>query len=177
MLLVLSVFYLDQSLPSELTAWSRILGILWCVIVALALSHIVHEWFHFLGALVGRASVTIKQRVHPLFFDFDFPSNNHSQFLWLSFGGLLGNILLIAYFALTHFQSEIVANSLLAAALGQFVFVLILELPVSLRVIAGQGPLTALTEHFSQGAPLFLRALLFGVMTASIAAATLFLMS
>lgn len=176
-LLITSVWFIDQSQASEQTTWTRLLSILWCIIVALALSHIVHEWCHFLGAAIARASVVIKRRVHPLFFDFDFPSNNSNQFLWLSLGGLAGNVLLLASLLSIHFNSSIVASSLLASALGQFVFVLVLELPVSLRVLAGETPLNALTAHFSQGAPLFAKALVLGITTGLIVALTLSLNS
>ena len=45
-------------------------------------------------------------------------------------------------------------------------FVLILELPVSIGVWRGGQPLAVLTAHFGQGGPLFLRAFAFGLATA-----------
>jgi hypothetical protein len=140
----------------------------WAFVTGLVLSHIFHEWCHFLGSVVGSATVSLKPRVHPLFFEFDLDANSHTQFILLSAGGLCGNVLLlllVSYGAASH---SLVMTSLLAAVAGQLVFVLILELPVSIRVLAGAGPLEALTAHFGQGGPLFLRAAIGGVTTAAL---------
>ena len=137
-------------------------------LTGLAFSHIIHEWGHFLGAVLSGAMLTVRQRISPLFFDFEFPANTHRQFLWMSAGGLAGNLVLLLFLSLGIDSTGQVLNAMMAAVLGQLVFVVILELPVSLRVLAGQEPLEALTEHFSQGAPLFLRALLAGVATAAL---------
>jgi hypothetical protein len=137
-------------------------------LIGLALSHILHEWGHFLGATLGGARLTVRRKISPLFFDFEFPANTPGQFLLMSVGGLSGNLLLLSYLSLCIDLPGLVLTAIRAAVLGQLVFVVILELPVSLRVLAGQEPLEALTEHFSQGAPLFLRALLAGVATAAL---------
>lgn len=137
-------------------------------LIGLALSHIIHEWGHFLGAVLSGAMLTVREKVSPLFFDFEFPANTPRQFLWMSAGGLSGNLVLLLFLSLGIASPGLVVTAMMAAVLGQLVFVLILELPVSLRVLAGQAPLAALTEHFSQGAPLFLRALLAGAATAAL---------
>jgi hypothetical protein len=137
------------------------------VLVGLGLSHIIHEWCHFLGAKLAGATVQLKAAPHPLFFDFDFSANTPAQFLCLAAGGLLGNGLLLAVVALWVAPDTLVMTSLLAAVAGQLVFVLMLELPVPLAVIAGREPLQALTGHFSQGAPLFLKAGVGGIATAA----------
>ncbi|MDZ7921158.1 hypothetical protein [Rhodoferax sp.] len=67
----------------------------WAFLTGLALSHIVHEWCHFLGARAARSALTLKPRIHPLFFDYDFAQNTPAQFLCLSIGGLLGNLMLL----------------------------------------------------------------------------------
>ena len=137
-------------------------------LIGLALSHILHEWGHYLGAVLSGARLTVRQKISPLFFDFAFPVNTPRQFLWMSIGGLSGNLLLLLLMSLCLDSPGLVLTTMMAAVLGQLVFVVILELPVSLRVVAGQEPLAALTEHFSQGAPLFLRALLAGLATAAL---------
>jgi hypothetical protein len=137
-------------------------------LIGLALSHILHEWGHFLGAVLGGARLTTRRRIAPLFFDFDFPLNTPRQFLLMSLGGLSGNLLLLLFLSLCIETPGLVLTAMRAAVLGQLVFVVILELPVSLRVLAGQAPLAALTEHFSQGAPLFLRSLLAGTAVAAL---------
>jgi hypothetical protein len=137
----------------------------WAVLCGLGLSHIIHEWCHYAGAVIAGATVTVKARVHPLFFDFEFPENTRQQFLCLSLGGLVGNFLLLALVVFYPAANSIALTGLLAAILGQLVFVLMLELPVSLEVMRGKDPLEALTEHFGQGGPLFLRAAGGGIAT------------
>ena len=138
----------------------------WAFLCGLAFSHIIHEWCHYAGARLAKSTLTLKPRVHPLFFDFDLEANTSRQFLCLSLGGLTGNLLLLALLIFYNAPGSIVSISLLAAVLGQLVFVLLLELPVSVEVITGKEPLAALTAHFRQGGPLFLRAALGGVITA-----------
>lgn len=167
-LLVLGASYLNDREQAGATGAALYLAASLAFLSGLALSHILHEWGHFLGARLGGARLTVREKVSPLFFDFDFPANTPRQFLWMSAGGLSGNLLLLLFLALCIDPSGLVLTALLAAVLGQLVFVVILELPVSLRVLAGQAPLAALTEHFGQGAPLFLRALLAGVATAAL---------
>lgn len=148
---------------------ARFVAAAWAVLCGLGLSHIVHEWCHYAGAAIARSSVTIKPQLHPLFFDFEFPDNTRLQFLCLSLGGLVGNFLLLALVVFYPDSNSLALNGLLAAILGQLVFVLMLELPVSVEVMMGKDPLQALTAHFSQGGPLFLRAAIGGVGTAILA--------
>ena len=138
----------------------------WSFLCGLAFSHIIHEWCHYAGARLAKSTLTLKPRVHPLFFDFDLEANTSRQFLYLSLGGLIGNLLLLAAIIFYAAPGSIVSTSLLAAVLGQLVFVLMLELPVSVEVITGKDPLAALGAHFGQGGPLFLRAAVGGVSTA-----------
>ncbi|MBP6683702.1 MAG: hypothetical protein KA159_10340 [Halioglobus sp.] len=140
----------------------------WAFLTGLALSHIVHEWCHFLGATAARSALTLKPCIHPLFFDYDFAKNTQAQFLCLSIGGLLGNVLLLSLALLFAGSQSAVMTAFLAAVAGQLVFVLILELPVSIGVMAGRDPLRTLEQHFSQGGPLFLRAGIGGLATAAL---------
>ncbi len=140
----------------------------WAFLTGLALSHIVHEWCHFLGATAARSALTLKPRLHPLFFDYDFAQNTRAQFLCLSIGGLLGNVLLLSLALLFAGSRSPLMTAFLAAVAGQFVFVLMLELPVSIGVMAGRDPLRTLEQHFGQGGPLFLRAGSGGLATAAL---------
>ena len=38
-------------------------------LLGFALAHLAHEWSHFLGAVIGRTPVTIKNGISPLFFE------------------------------------------------------------------------------------------------------------
>jgi hypothetical protein len=135
----------------------------WAFLCGFGLSHIIHEWCHYAGARLARSVHTLKPQTHPLFFDFNLEANSPGQFLCLSLGGLVGNLLLLALLLSFPTTGSIVMTGLLASVVGQFVFVLMLELPISVEVIAGKVPLAAITDHFEQGAPLFLRAALGGV--------------
>jgi hypothetical protein len=163
LLLVCTLILLDRMAIGGVALY---LATAWAFLSGLGLSHIIHEWCHFLGAISARATITLKPRVHPLFFDFDYSANSPGQFLCLSFGGLLGNVVLLYILVFVVGPHSQIATGLLAAVAGQFVFVLMLELPVSLGVLAGRDPLQTLTAHFGQGGPLFLRAALGGVGTA-----------
>ena len=165
LLLVCSLLYLHAAEMAGSRGPTLYLAAAWAFLCGLALSHIIHEWGHFLGALTFRSRLTIKPRVHPLFFDFDYLANRPAQFLALSLGGLLGNLALLLVLLGTGDHS-LVFTSLLAAVIGQFAYVLVLELPVSLGVIAGRDPLEMLGTHFAQGRPLFLRATLAGIAAA-----------
>jgi hypothetical protein len=141
---------------------SLITGI-WAFLCGLAFSHVIHEWCHYAGARLGESIHTLKDQPHPLFFEFDLEANSSRQFLYLSLGGLVGNFLLLGLLLFFTAQDSIAMVSLLAAVVGQLVFVLTLELPVSIEVVTGKAPLAAITDHFEQGVPLFLRAGLAGV--------------
>lgn len=143
--------------------YASFMAAVWAFLCGLGLSHIIHEWCHYAGARLGRSVHTLKAQTHPLFFDFDLAANSSRQFLCLSLGGLVGNLMLLALLLSLPITGSIVMTSLLAAVLGQLVFVLMLELPVSVEVIAGKAPLPAITDHFEQGGALFLRAALGGV--------------
>lgn len=148
--------------------WPLYLAVTWSALCGIALSHIIHEWGHFLGALLSGSVLSIKPAVHPLFFDFGYEFNTPGQFLTLGAGGLLGNVSLLLVLLLAVPPGTPVATGLLAAVAGQLVFVLVLELPVSLGVRAGGDPLETLASHFGQGLPLFLRAGVAGIFTAAL---------
>lgn len=140
----------------------------WAFLCGLVFSHIIHEWCHYAGARIAKSTLVLKPDIHPIFFEFDLETNTSRQFLCLSLAGLLGNFLLLAVLITCAAPGSIVYLGLLAAVLGQLVFVLMVELPVSIEVITGKNPLTVLTAHFGQGGPLFFRAALGGVGTAAL---------
>ncbi len=167
-ILVGSVTLASAWVPSSHGGMGLYAAAAWAFLCGLGLSHIIHEWCHYAGAALARSTIILKPVIHPLFFDFDFPANTPRQFLCLSLGGLVGNFLLLGILVVYAPAHDLVMTSLLAAVLGQLVFVLLLELPVSLEVLAGKDPLQALTDHFGQGGPLFLRAGIGGVVTSAL---------
>ena len=169
LLLVSTVVYLHTRELTGMAGAALYLAAAWAFFSGFALSHIIHEWGHFLGAAISGSAFTIKPRVHPLFFDFDYVANRPGQFLALSTGGLLGNIALFFALLFLNIPNSLVLTALLAAVIGQLVYVLILELPISLGVLAGKQPLDVLAAHFGQGKPLFIRATVGGVVAATLA--------
>jgi hypothetical protein len=143
------------------------------IVIGVLLSHLVHEWGHYLGVLASRAGHTLKGRPSPLFFDFDYEGSSPSQYLWVSAGGPLGNILLTLALSAGLPTASLVHLSLWAAALGMLAYVVVLEGPISRAILAGGRPMDVVTRHFAQGLPLFRRAGVWalGVMGASFAAA------
>ncbi len=150
----------SSSNPSSL---SYALIIFLSLVSGIVLSHLLHEWGHFIGAVLSRSRYTLKSKISPLFFDFDYVKNTPRQYLWLSFGGLAGNIFLITTTLLSFSLHTLGQPFLLASIIGQFAYVLVLELPVSIGILAGKNPLEVLSQHFAQGKPLFLRSLLAGI--------------
>ena len=116
---LLLVYLLTYTNTRATTGAALYLAVAWAFATGLVLSHIIHEWCHFFGAVAGRATVTLKSRLHPLFFDFDFAANTRAQFLFLSFGGLLGNVLLLLLVAPGDAPQSLMMTSLLAAVAGQ----------------------------------------------------------
>jgi hypothetical protein len=143
------------------------------VAAGVVLSHLIHEWGHFLGAVSSRSTYTLKKKISPLFFDFDYVKNNSRQYLWMSAGGPAGNVLLIALTTLLLPIDTVAQQWLLATMIGQLVYVLVLEGPVSLGILAGKNPVEVLATHFGQGTPLFQRSLLAGIGTALLSATVL----
>lgn len=166
--LVALLVWLEASVNAGAAPWKLFAAAAAAFVSGLGLSHIVHEWGHYLGAVGAGAAVDIKARIAPLFFDFDFSKNSSAQFLAMSLCGLAGNMLLLAVALWWAAPPGPVVSSLLAAVMGQFVFVLILELPVSVGVLRGGGPWEVLGSHFGQGAPLFLGALVAGAGVAAL---------
>lgn len=142
-----------------------IAGIVIALIAGIACSHILHEWGHYLGARLSGALVTIKPKLSPLFFDFDYLKNNPRQFLWLSAGGPAGNLVLIGVTLLMLPLDNLVQQFFLATLIGKLVYVITLEGPVTIGILAGGKPLEVLGKHFGQGKPLFRRCMMLGAFS------------
>ena len=127
--------------------------------------HVIHEWFHFLGAVISGASYTVKERAAPLFFDFDYTGNTDRQFLSMSIAGTVGNLLFIALVVLLVPIDSASRAMLLAVAIGMLFYVGAIEWPVVRYALQGRSAMDALVAHFGQGAGVLNRALFYGVLT------------
>ena len=133
-------------------------AVLASIVFGIAVSHIVHEWSHYLGACLTGAVSNIKPAPDFLFFDFDYVANSRRQFLWMSIGGSAGNYGLIVLVMLLIPMDTAGRAMLLATVAAMAVYVAVLELAVIRRVRRGEEPLSVLADHFGQGAALFNRA-------------------
>ena len=93
----------------------------------------MHEWFHLLGAKLGKADIKISSKPGLILYHWSFPSNSVQQFMAMSLcgagGGLLGVLLLF-----TQLSPDTVGRTaVLAAATGFFAFAATLEWPVIWR--------------------------------------------
>lgn len=138
------------------------------VLLGAVLSHLCHEWGHYLGALLGRAPLTVKPRPAPLFFDVDYERVTARQFLLLSWGGPLGNLLLIGLLSSRLAEGALVPLCAWASSVAMLAYVLVLEGPISRGILAGGQPLPVLTEHFGQGVALLKRAGLVALATLAV---------
>jgi len=55
------------SAQSGHTVWITMLIIVASIATGLSLSHLVHEWGHFIGALISRSSYRLKKKYRPCF--------------------------------------------------------------------------------------------------------------
>lgn len=106
-------------------------------IAAAVSGFLAHEWGHLLGALAAGGTVELPSTLRSIFL-FKFGSgNNRRQYLWMSGGGFLASILVIAVLVTAlsfHALADWVAIALSGAGV---IATLILELPPAWRVLRG----------------------------------------
>lgn len=107
---------------------------------------LIHEWFHYAGALAARGHCNQTRRINLFAFDWDFKRNTRAQFLTMSYAGTLGSVVAIALFMLTVTGDGPGSTALLAAAFGSLAFAGAIEWPVLGRVHAGGDPLAELSR-------------------------------
>jgi hypothetical protein len=128
-------------------SWARTteLGLAQCVVVVTglfagaAIAAMAHEWGHFMGArLAGGHAPTKRLAAFPQVFDFDYEHNPSKSFLWMSYGGSIGNwgTALLLAFALP-LGITLGPDALVGGAVGFSVFTAFVEFPVIARARAG----------------------------------------
>ena len=120
------------------------------IVFGIAISHIFHEWSHFLGAVFSGANYTVKKKPAYLFFDFDYVDNSPKQFLWMSSGGILGNFVLVFLLWAAIPMDSAGRGMLLATAIAMTVYVAVLEAPVIQRSRTEDDFLAALAIREAQ---------------------------
>lgn len=128
------------------------------ILSGFALAQLLHEWGHYAGARMAGADAPLKSEPALLAYDFDFKKNDNRQFLWMSYGGTIGNFLTIFLVWMLIPMDAPHRIALLATAIGMAGFVAYVEWPVINKVRNGEEPMVALAAVFGEGAPLFKRA-------------------
>jgi len=135
---------------------------------------IFHEWFHLIGAKIGRSAYTIPRKSGVFIFEWNFAKNSVGKFYIMSVSGSIGGLLSV--FILSKALPDTgmdYNNTVLVAAFSAFVFGAAIEWPVLYRTLSSKDPYTEL-EKTTPRVLIFslLIAILFGTLSTSILAAT-----
>ncbi|HBM84351.1 MAG TPA: hypothetical protein DD808_04300 [Halieaceae bacterium] len=125
---------------------AAVLGVLSGAAAGGIICTLVHEWFHYLGALAARGQYSRPARLALFAFEWDFKRNNRHQFLVMSYAGTLGSLAAIALFAMNIPPATPCSIALLAASVGSLAFAGAIEWPVIARVHGGGDPLGELSR-------------------------------
>ncbi len=129
----------QQSSPGVLSATlSAVIGF----ISAYVLCYIVHEWGHLIGAKLADAHMPLYGYKGVLLGQFDPAKNSTKQFLFLSWGGVVGYTLVAAICLAAYFGSAIgyVAAGLAVGGLAFIVQSWAVDLPQIFKVMGGADP-------------------------------------
>jgi hypothetical protein len=148
------VFLLALSLFAAADSWSTVTGlgiagllsVVTAVLAGVAITTLVHEWFHYLGARYARAAFDIPARLGLFVFNWDFGSNSVRQFLTMSAAGSVGSILAVMLLWYSVPADTWGRAVLHGAALASLVYSALIEWPVIRRVRGGGEPLAELSK-------------------------------
>lgn len=148
------VFLAALSLFAAADSWNTVTGlgiagllsVVTAVLAGVAITTLVHEWFHYLGARYARAAFDIPARQGLFVFNWDFGANSVQQFLTMGVAGSVGSVLavlLLWYFVPADTWGRAVLHG---AALASLVYSALIEWPVIRRVRRGGEPLAELSK-------------------------------
>jgi len=127
-------------------AIASVLGVVSGALAGIAVANLVHEWFHFLGALFVRGRYTVPDKIGLFLYDWDFERNNVRQFEIMSVAGSIGGLFAI-YFLWNAVPSDSTGRAALhAGAMASFVFAAFIEWPVLHRTRHSGKPLEELSK-------------------------------
>ena len=115
-------------------------------ITGAALTTLIHEWSHFLGACLARARYAVPDRFGLFIYDFDFDANSLHQFNLMSIAGQIGS-----WFGVLVLSNAVPMDTagrvmLVGGAVASAIFAGMIELPVLLRAQASGDPLGELAR-------------------------------
>jgi len=114
------------------------LSVATALVAGVVVSTIIHEWFHFAGAIFSGASYSIPNKLGLFVFDFDFEKSSVTQFLAMSVGGQLGGVLAVLFLFVSLPMDNPGRIMLLSSAVGSAIFAGLIEWPVILRTRKSQ---------------------------------------
>ena len=152
----LALFFILLTLWGAGDAWAQTSGLVVAKFVALGnaafigliLAALWHEWGHYLGCFFagGKTRLAKVRGLSLLRLDFDYEENDRRQFHWMTYGGWIGQwlIVILALLFIPMDTSNRVA--LVAAGVAFSVFAHAVEIPVIMESKRGTDPQEALSK-------------------------------
>jgi len=152
-LLYLAVFAaMDAWVVSTALPLAYILSVITALVVGHYLSGQFHEWGHFVGARVASSHAPmVPKPIEEFVFGFNMEKNTAKQFLFMSFGGPIGNFLLVFLVLLLIPLDNLGRAALFAMVLGKAIGVVVFEGPIIYRTIKGGQPKQELDRQLENG--------------------------
>jgi hypothetical protein len=125
---------------------AALLSLITALLAGLAVTTVVHEWAHYLGARYAKAQYKPAKRAGFFIFDYDFAANNLAQFRSMSLAGQFGSWLAVGLIYLSIPTDNPGRIMLLSAAIGAAIYAGYIELPVIRRAQLSGDPLAELSK-------------------------------
>lgn len=125
---------------------AQLLCITIAVLAGIAITSLVHEWFHYGGALFARAQVKVPKKQGLFVYVWDFGSNSTGQFLIMSIAGSIGSFLAVALLWSIVPADSLGRAVLLSAAVASVIYSAMIEWPVIRRSRYSDDPLGELSK-------------------------------
>lgn len=151
---------------------AQLLSVTTAALAGITVATLVHEWFHYWGARVAKAQISIPKRQGLFIFVWNFSGNSVGQFLIMSVAGSIGSLLAVALLW-SFVPADTLGRAVLcSAAVASFIYSAMIEWPVMRRARYTGDPLDELSKI---DRPLLTRS--FVVATLAGIALTIFLMN
>jgi len=136
---IVLLLWLADGLHQQFPVWWTALPIaVLCFIACYALCYIVHEWGHYLGARFSGIKMPLAPYKGILLGQFQIDDYTVKQYLWLSWGGDLGHVIVtICALMLYLIQPGWVSGAFLVGGLAFSVQALAVDQPIIWKVTAG----------------------------------------
>jgi len=122
------------------------------IIVGFIVASLFHEWGHYAGAKRSGANTTrvLAKGLSIFRFNFDFEQNTKKQFLWMSYGGQIGNWGILAILFLALPLTNLAEIVLVSSIFGFCIFAIVVEYKIIWEVIRGLDPAASLKNLTSK---------------------------